>query len=1408
MNLVITDNNGNNIDLLGTLDGGAGDGTPSVTISLSAFTHADVRTLGGDDQLEIDYTGGTDFQGRTIDFNGGDPTSGTGDSLALTGGTFATAVYNYTDASSGSIQLAGQGLISYTGLEPITSTIAAADVTLNFNGGDETIDVTDPTPADNMITVDSTLGESLTLNIPSGSLTINGGSGDDIINLDGLDSVYEGFEDYNLGSAIGQQGWTTGGTVANGTINVYDPGKVITTPGGLHWPRNSQINIVNRSGNQFELVAEFRTGTAVNHNTLLKAWDAATSTAGPIFGINNGQFLVRGANYGTLNYGNAVVVGDWYRMTLTIDPAGNGGAGSGTLTAFNLTTGSAEATGLSGVTLEMIGLDLTDLTGVEARLMQVGSEIAGLVRAPQTDLIVNGDGGTDTVNVTGDLQMGTGDLTVTADEINSSAAVTATSGDVSMVATGDVTVSDTVTANDIAITGHDIDVSAPMTAADAAKITSSAGTVEVNAAVNVGAGGFSIDPPDTITITAPINSAGGPVNLEANNGVTISAAVDTGGGTFNSDADVDANGTGDFIISAAIGGFMTEADQKLTATDTVASDQFGHSVSVSGDTMVVGAPAVNGLVGAAYVFERSGGATWVQQAKLLASDGASSDVFGISVAVDGDTIVVGADSEDVPSINTGAAYVFVEPVGGWSGTLNESAKLLASDAALGDALGTSVAIDGDVIVAGAASRDTGGLDRAGAAYVFEKPVGGWSGTLNEDALLVNATPFFRNNLGSSVSVDGGTIAVGADQTNGSNAGRIYIFEEPGGGWSGNLNEQATLLASGPGQKHLGTSVSISGDSVLGGADIDSENGTYAGAAFVFSRPAGGWAGTVNEDIKLLPAQVANNDSFGYSVALDGNTAVVGAWGDDDLGSNAGAAYFFSNNVSGPGFVVSGGGTATITAADAEIGGAIDAGAGTVTFLGSTAGRSFDLGAAGGSGQFVLTDAELDNVTTSSKVVVGGGSEGNVTFTAAVDLANADTLEIITGGTVNDTDGSTVFTDTNLAIDAAQGIGTTGALDTAVSNFEGDGGTGGINLANTGNITIGNVAQSTIDGAFATGGPVSISAASSINVVSPINSGGGPVNLVATENILVQADVSSGGGDITFNADSDGTAPDGGILVDTGVTVASSGGDIIMGGGSDPSAMPAIGTSPTSHRGVFIRSATVSAGAGDISLRGVGTNDAVNVGSSLVETTSGNITIVANGSGASSADNGALNTGGNGTIRTNSGAIDITANGTGNASGVRLSPATGGSIVSTGSGTISIQASSVNNSGLVSSYALNVIGGPSATGDISITVDTYSVTAGIVQSTGNLTIAPITPGSSIGIGGGTGTLNIRWQRCDQRRRRPQQGLGRATTGSTATKATISSWQVPAMIISRPVMAMTSWSVAPVTTRSTATRATIF
>ncbi len=153
---------------------------------------------------------------------------------------------------------------------------------------------------------------------------------------------------------------------------------------------------------------------------------------------------------------------------------------------------------------------------------------------------------------------------------------------------------------------------------------------------------------------------------------------------------------------------------KLVASDAAAIDQFGLSVSISGDTAIVGARLNDDVPndsGSAYVFEKVAG-TWTQVAKLTASDAAAGDGFGTSVSISGDTAIVGAVG-DGPG---GSAYVFVKPGGGWADA-NEDAKLTASDAAAGDSFGGSVSISGDTVIVGAPLDDDVPND-SGSAYVF------------------------------------------------------------------------------------------------------------------------------------------------------------------------------------------------------------------------------------------------------------------------------------------------------------------------------------------------------------------------------------------------------------------------------------------------------------------------------------------------------------------------------------------------------------------------------------------------------------------------------------------------------------------------------------------------------------------
>jgi len=190
----------------------------------------------------------------------------------------------------------------------------------------------------------------------------------------------------------------------------------------------------------------------------------------------------------------------------------------------------------------------------------------------------------------------------------------------------------------------------------------------------------------------------------------------------------------------------------LFADVAAAGDKFGDSVAISGDTIVVGAPfeatTAGDYAGSAYVFTRTGG-TWSQQAHLFADDAAAGDKFGDSVGISGDTIVVGAISDDTAAgENAGSAYVFTRTGTAWS----QQDHLLADDAAAHDVFGYSVAIDGDTIVVGAIGDDTATLADAGSAYVFTRTGGIWSQQDHLFAYDAEARDYF----GRSVAIDGDT----------------------------------------------------------------------------------------------------------------------------------------------------------------------------------------------------------------------------------------------------------------------------------------------------------------------------------------------------------------------------------------------------------------------------------------------------------------------------------------------------------------------------------------------------------------------------------------------------------------------------------------------------------------------------
>ncbi|KAH8068715.1 hypothetical protein JL721_6578 [Aureococcus anophagefferens] len=365
--------------------------------------------------------------------------------------------------------------------------------------------------------------------------------------------------------------------------------------------------------------------------------------------------------------------------------------------------------------------------------------------------------------------------------------------------------------------------------------------------------------------------------------VAVSGDLVVVGAYGNADAGRDSGSA--YVFRTTNGGASWTQVAKLVASDAAADDWFGYSVAVSGDLVVVGAlwndDAGSGS-GSAYVFRTTNdGASWTQVAKLVASDAAAGDSFGSSVAVSGDLVVV----EDAGS-DSGSAYVFRTTNDGASWT--QVAKLVASDAAAGDYFGDSVAISGDLVVVGADNNYFDG-EQSGSVYVFRTTNDGASWT--QSAKLVASDAAAGDSFGSSVAVSGDLVVVGAKYNDaaGSWSGSAYVFRTTNDGAS--WTETAKLVASDAAAvDSFGSSVAVSGDLVVVGAKYNDAAGSWSGSAYVFRTTNDGASWT--ETAKLVACDAAAYDYFGTSVAVSGDLVVVGADKNNDAGSDSGSAYVF------------------------------------------------------------------------------------------------------------------------------------------------------------------------------------------------------------------------------------------------------------------------------------------------------------------------------------------------------------------------------------------------------------------------------------------------------------------------------------------------------------------------------------
>jgi len=393
----------------------------------------------------------------------------------------------------------------------------------------------------------------------------------------------------------------------------------------------------------------------------------------------------------------------------------------------------------------------------------------------------------------------------------------------------------------------------------------------------------------------------------------------------------------------------------VKASNTGASNLFGRSIAVSGDTLVVGAPheasgatgidgdqtdTSAGDSGAVYVFVRDGG-SWIQQAYLKASNAEEEDNFGWSVAVEGDTLAVGSPLEDSSArgvnaggeadnstSSSGSVYVFVRTGSTWS----QQAYIKASNTGSGDRFGAGVALSGDTLAVSAyaekssaagvnGDQDNDGAEEAGAVYVFVRDEGVWS----QQAYVKASNTQAGDAFGWSLDLSGDTLAVGApfeDSSatgiNGNQAdagasasGAVYVYAREGVRWV----QQAYVKASNTGSGDwFGWSVTLDGDTLavaaptedssavgIDGDQLD-DSAVNAGAAYVFVRSGTTWS----QQAYVKASNTQTSDEFGYSVALAGDALLVTAIREDGGGvgintgnqldnglTDGGAAYLYT-----------------------------------------------------------------------------------------------------------------------------------------------------------------------------------------------------------------------------------------------------------------------------------------------------------------------------------------------------------------------------------------------------------------------------------------------------------------------------------------------------------------------------------
>lgn len=631
--------------------------------------------------------------------------------------------------------------------------------------------------------------------------------------------------------------------------------------------------------------------------------------------------------------------------------------------------------------------------------------------------------------------------------------------------------------------------------------------------------------------------------------------------------------------------------QKLIQPTALAGENAGWSVAIDGDTAVVGARFADtpftADAGKAYLFQRDQGGpdNWGLVKELIASDPQQGANFGVSVAISGDFIAVGANNFDdflVP--DSGRAYLFARNQGGldnWG-----QIKMFTNATPLTtDLFGWSVALDGDTLVISALLKDQPFLIDAGEVYVHQKDEGGFD-NWGLVATLQAPTPAPFDGFGHDVAIDGDTLVVGTyldDVDSIIDAGAAYIFERDQGGPDAWGLVTAIKANDGETSDRFGDSVAIDGDTIVVGADFDNVSGTDSGSAYVFERNLGG-ANFWGQAVKLVATDQTESDYFGWAVAIEGDTILIGAHYDDSPLVNAGSAYLFGRDQGGPGaWGEIGKFTADVMTAGDDFGIAVDLSGGTLlvgadldddVFPGAGAAYVFDLA---DSANLVMTMTSAPDPVPAGGVLTYTVTVENLGPDSATDVEVMHTLPAGVSGPTSvgcAEDGAWVGT-------CSLGTLAAGAMVQYTVSVTVDGGTSGI-LTHTATVS------------SATGDP-SLANNTVVETTLVGGGGGGSADLLLLKQD--STDPAAPGAPLTYTLEVLNNGPDEalGVVVTETLPAAVSGGTT-SGCAEDPAGLPTCtlgsvlpGTSKSytvtvtvdpGASGSLINTATVSASTGD------------------------------------------------------------------------------------------------------------------------------------------------------------------------------------------------------------------------------------